>query len=149
MLEEVLVVAVREVVRPRVGASALRARDARGEHAVGDVEQVAELDRLGEVVVEDVALVVDDDAGLVALAQRGDDLDLPLHLLGPAEDAEVLEHRRAELVADRPRPLALRVREQRLHPRLGVGAGGLAAAVHGPARRARTPRPRGRSGGRR
>src|SRR4051812_2164752 len=46
VLHEVLVVADREVVRPRVRAAALLARDARLEHAAGEVDHVPELDRL-------------------------------------------------------------------------------------------------------
>ncbi len=119
--QEVLVVAVGEVVGPRVRAAALLAREPGDDHAVGELEQEAELERLGEVVVEHLALVVDDDA-LVALAQAGDDLPLLLHLLLAAEDAEVLVHRRGELVADRPRALALVPVEQRLELGLGVAA---------------------------
>ena len=72
-------------------------------HARGEVEHVAELDRLRQVAVEDLALVLDHDAALVALAQLVEDLDLLRHLLLAAEDAEVLEHRGAEVVADLPR----------------------------------------------
>ena len=119
MLEEVLVVARRVVVRARVRAAALLARDPGLEHAGRDVEQVAELDRLRQVGVEDVALVLDDD-GRVALAQPVDDLDLLGHLVLAPEDAEVLQHRLAELVADLPGPLALLAAEQRLQLALGV-----------------------------
>src|SRR4051794_23781165 len=59
--------------------------------------------RLRQVVVEDLALVVDDDA-LVALAQVADDPLLLLHLVLAAEDAEVLVHRLGELVAHLPGP---------------------------------------------
>src|SRR5215211_7443463 len=52
MPQVVLVVAVRVVVRPRVRAAALLARQARDDHAVRQLEQEAELERLGEVVVE-------------------------------------------------------------------------------------------------
>ena len=49
--------------------------------------------------------------------------DLLLHLALAAEDAEVLEHRRAELLADLPRPLAaaVRAREQRVELGSRVG----------------------------
>src|SRR2546421_549307 len=71
--EEVLVVPVGIVVGPRVRAAALAAGQACDDHALGEVEQETELERLRQVAVEDVALVVDDDA-LVALLQRGHDL---------------------------------------------------------------------------
>ena len=124
VLDEVLVVSVGIVVRARVGAAALLAGDSGLEHACGDVEQVAELDRLRQVAVEDLALVLDDDLR-VALAQALDDPDLLLHLILAAEDAEVLEHRLAELVADLPRALPLRPAEQLLQLALGVARRGL------------------------
>src|SRR5207248_5599601 len=104
--EEVLVVALGEVARARVGAAALLASDPADDHALGQLEQEAELERLREVVVEDLALVLDDDV-LEALAQSGDDLALLLHLLLAPEDAEVLVHRFGQLVTDRPGALAL------------------------------------------
>ena len=52
VLEEVLVVTGRVVVRPGVRAAALLPRDAAFEHAGGHVEHEAELDRLRQVVVE-------------------------------------------------------------------------------------------------
>src|SRR5437868_2988717 len=79
VLEVVLVVAHRIVVGPRVGAAALLALDARDDHALGEVEEEAELDRLREVAVEDLALVLDQHV-LVALAETGHDLALLLHL---------------------------------------------------------------------
>ena len=60
----------------------------------------------------------------IALAQAVDDLDLLRHLLLAPEDAEVLEHRLAELVSDLPGPLALRAREQPLQLALGVARRG-------------------------
>src|SRR5205814_5264564 len=66
------------------------------------------------------ALVVDDDA-LEALTKAGDYLALLPHLVFPAEDAEVLVHRLGELVADRPRALALGSVEQAAEVALGVG----------------------------
>src|SRR2546423_662477 len=101
MVEEIVVVTRRVVVRTGVGAAALLAREAGGDHAERGVEHVPELDRLREVAVEDVALVFDHDA-LVALAEVFDDLDLLRHLLLAAEDGEVLEHRVAKLLADLP-----------------------------------------------
>src|SRR6266566_7361650 len=103
VLQIPLVVAVGIVVRPRVRAPALLALDAARNHARGEVEQEAELERLREVVVEDVALVLDDDA-LVAFPEPFDDLPLLSHLLLAAEDTEVLVHRSGQLVADRPGP---------------------------------------------
>src|SRR6266511_783221 len=91
----VLVVAVWIVVRTRVGAAAFLARQPRDDHAVGELEQEPELKSLRQVVVEDLALVLDDDV-LVPLAQRGHDLALLLHLVLAAEDAEVLVHRLRE-----------------------------------------------------
>src|SRR5512132_4277135 len=105
VLEEASVVAVRIVVRPRVRTATLLARDARDDHAVGEVEQELELERLRQIVVEDLTLVVDNDA-LVALAQAGDDLTLSQHLILAPENAEVLMHRLRQLVADFPRTLA-------------------------------------------
>src|SRR6478736_2677838 len=99
----VLVVAAREVVGACVGAAALLARYPGLDHAVGELEQEPELERLGEVTVEDVPLVFDDDV-LEALAEAGDDLLLAKHLVLAPEDAEVLVHRLAELVADPPGP---------------------------------------------
>src|SRR3990172_2167283 len=116
---EVLVVAARVVIRARVGAAALLAGDPALEHAGRDVEQVAELERLREVGVEDRTLVLDDDAP-VPLPQPGDDLLLAQHLLLAPEDAEVLEHRGAELVADLVGALALAAVEQLLQLALGV-----------------------------
>ena len=72
MLHVVRVVAVGEVVRPRVGAAALLSGQARDDHAVGELEQEAEFERLRQVGVEDVALVVDGHP-LVALAETLDD----------------------------------------------------------------------------
>ena len=69
VLHEVLVVSVGEVGRARVGAARLLAGEPRLEHARGEVEQIAELDRLGQVAVEDGALVLDDDAAVVAPAE--------------------------------------------------------------------------------
>ena len=103
--EVVLVVTLGIVVRPRVRAAALLPREAGDDHAVRKLEQEPELERLGQVVIEHVALVFDDYV-LVALPEAGDDLRLLLHLLLAAEDAEVLVHRLGELVADPPRPLA-------------------------------------------
>src|SRR4051794_26412145 len=103
---EVLVVARRMVVRAGVGASAFLAPDAALDHAERRVEHVAELDRLRQVAVEDVALVFDVDV-LVPLAQLEEDLALPHHLRLLAEDREVVEHRRPELVANLPRALAV------------------------------------------
>src|SRR5581483_7246491 len=68
VVHEILVVARREVVRARMGAAALLARETCGDHAERGVEHVPELDRLCEVAVEDVALVLDDDV-LVPLAE--------------------------------------------------------------------------------
>src|SRR4051794_6578642 len=62
VLQEVHVVAVGIVVRPRMRAAALLAREAGHDHAVGELEQEAELERLREVAVEDLALVLDVDA---------------------------------------------------------------------------------------
>src|SRR6476619_6290197 len=123
----VLIVAAGEIVRARVGAAALLPREPGLDHAVRELQQEAELERLGQIAVEDVALVLDDDA-LEAVAQAGDDFLLLEHLLLAAEDAEVLVHRLAELVADLPRPLALlapqKVPELRLCVRdLAVGNG--------------------------
>ena len=129
VLHEVLVVALGEVGRARVGAARLLARDPGLEHAGAEVEQVAELDRLGQVAVEDGALVLDHDAAVVPPPELVDDPDLLLHLVRVAEDAEVLEHRLAELVADLPRPLAVLDGEEAVHPGLGVGARSLGVPV--------------------
>src|SRR5205807_9135767 len=88
VLQVLLVVAVREVVWTGMGAAALLAREARDDHAVRQLEEEAELERLREVVVEDLALVVDDHAR-VALPQVADDPLLLLHLVLAPEDAEV------------------------------------------------------------
>src|SRR5207237_5835474 len=61
VLEEVLVVAIREVVRPGMRAAALLPPEPGNDHAVGELEQEPELERLREVAVEDLTLVVDDD----------------------------------------------------------------------------------------
>src|SRR5215211_1868304 len=119
VLHVVLVVALRVVVGTRVGAAALLAGEAGDDHAAREVEQEAELERLRQVAVEQVALVVQDDA-LVALTQLLDELALPDHLLLAPEHAEVLVHRLRQLVADRPRPLALVAVEQRLQLALGI-----------------------------
>src|SRR6266545_5910391 len=102
----VVIVAVRVVVRPRVGTAALLAGEPGDDHAVGELEQEAELERLRQVAVEHVALVLDDDT-LEAIAKARDDLLLAEHLLLAPEDPEVLVHRLAELVADLPGPLAV------------------------------------------
>src|SRR5215212_5134878 len=102
-----------------MGAPALLARDPGLEHARGDVEEIAELDRLREIGVEDVALVLDDNVR-VPLAEALDDSDLLQHLILPAEDAEVLQHRLPQLVADLPRALAARAAEQLLQLALGI-----------------------------
>ena len=60
MLHPVGVVAQRVVVAA-VGAPALGAGLGADHQTLGQVEEVAELERLGEVVVEDLALVVDGD----------------------------------------------------------------------------------------
>src|SRR5262249_17364130 len=104
--EEVLVVTVGVIVRSSVGAAALLPCEAGDDHARGELEQVVELECLREIGVEHVALVLDDDA-LVPLPELVDDRTLLEHLLLAAEDAEVLVHRRRELVADLPRALAL------------------------------------------
>ena len=75
--------------------------------------------RLREIAVEDVPFVLDGHA-LVALPQALDDLPLLAHLLLAAEDAEVLVHRRGELVPDRPWPFSLAAVEQLLQLTLGV-----------------------------
>src|SRR4029078_10403764 len=113
---EVLVVALGKVRRPRGSTARLLARDTCLKHARTEVEEIAELDRLGEVAVEDGALVLDHHAPVVPPAELVDDPDLRLHLVRVAEDAEVLEHRLAELVADLPRPLAVRDAEKAVHP---------------------------------
>jgi hypothetical protein len=115
----VLVVAVREVVRARVCPTALLPREPGDDHAVGELEQEAELQRLRQVVVEERSLVVDDHA-LVALAHACDELALLLHLRLAPEDAEVLVHRLRQLVSDRPRTLAVGAVEQRLQLALCV-----------------------------
>ena len=51
---------------------------------------------------------------LVPLPQALDDLGLLSHLVVEPKHAEVLVHRRGELVADRPRPLPFRAIEQLL-----------------------------------
>src|SRR5581483_232833 len=102
---ELLVVALRIVVRARVRAARLLAPDPRLDHAERRVEHVSELDRLRQVAVEDLPLVFDVDV-LVALAQLEQDRALAQHLVLAAEDGEVLEHRAAELLADLPRPFA-------------------------------------------
>src|SRR4029078_2071427 len=122
MSEEVLVVAVREVVRPGVGAAALLPGEPGLDHAGRELQEEAELERLREIVVENIALVVDDDA-LVAVAEAGDDRPLALHLLLAAEDAEVFVHRRRHLVAYRMRPLALGSVEELVDLPLRVGLG--------------------------
>ena len=106
-----------------VSAAALLALDSADDHAGSEIEQEAELERLREVVVEHLPLVLDDDA-LVALAERLDELALAAHLVLSAEDAEVLVHRRRELVADRPRPLATVAVEERAQLPLGVDLDG-------------------------
>src|SRR5438128_9272295 len=103
-----------------MGAAALLALDSTDHHAGPEVEQEAELERLREVVVEHLALVLDDDP-LVALAQPFDDLTLLAHLVLATEDAEVLVHGRGQLVPDRPGPLAVPAVEQLLELALGVG----------------------------
>ena len=85
----------------------------------GELEQEAELERLRQVAVEDVALVLDDDA-LVALAEPVDDLALLLHLVLAAEDAEVLVHRLASSSRIRQGRSPSRAVEQRLQLALGV-----------------------------
>src|SRR5262249_20087344 len=107
VLHVVLIIAIGVVVRSRMRPAALPARKPGHDHALGELEQEAELERLRQVAVEDVPLVLDDDA-LVALAQPGDQLALLLHLVLAPEDAEVLVHRLRKLVADLPRTLALR-----------------------------------------
>src|SRR5437660_557951 len=107
-----------------MGAPALLAGKSAHDHALGELEQEAELERLRQIIVEDIALVVDNDA-LVALAQAGDDLALLAHLILLAEDPEVLVHRLGELVADRPRTLAVAAVEQNLEVALGIGFDGL------------------------
>src|SRR5438128_1936353 len=124
VLEEVLVVTAGVVVRARVRAPAFFARNPRLDHARGEIEQVAELERLRQVAVENLSLVLDDYAR-VALTQRVHDLPLLLHLLFAAEDAEVPVHRLGELVADRPRPLSLRAVEQAPQLDIGVANRGL------------------------
>src|SRR5436189_5079318 len=89
VLQIMLVVAVGIVVRSRVRAPALLALDAARNHAGGEVEQEPELERLREIVVEDVALVLD-DYPLVAFPESLDDLPLLSPLLLAAEDAKVL-----------------------------------------------------------
>src|SRR5262245_53455480 len=116
--EEVLVVAVGVVVGARVGAAALLPLDPAEQHARGELEAAFELERLGQLAVEDVALVLDDDA-LVALEEPVDDRDLLLHLLLATEDAEVLEHRRAQVLADLPGPLAVAPLEECRELRVG------------------------------
>src|SRR5438445_591084 len=115
----VLVVAVRIVVRACMCAAALLPCEAADDHALRELEQEAELQRLREVVVEERALVLDDDA-LVPVAQALDDLALPQHLILAPEDPEVLVHRQGELVADAPRALAVAAVEQRPQVAFGV-----------------------------
>src|SRR5581483_4530788 len=112
VLEELLVVPFRIVVRARVRTTALLPFDAGDDHGLGEVEQKAELDRLRQIAVEHLALVVDHHAP-VAVAKPGHDLPLLLHLTLPTEDAEVLVHRAGELVANAPRPLTVVALEQR------------------------------------
>src|SRR6185295_19558661 len=69
----VLVVTVGIVVRACVSSTALLARETRDHHGRGQLEQEAELERLREVAVEDVALVLDEDP-VIALAKPPDDL---------------------------------------------------------------------------
>jgi hypothetical protein len=119
VLQVILVVPVGVVVRPGVRASALFARQAGDDHAFGQLEQEAELERLRQVGVEDLTLVVDDDA-LVALAELPHDVALGKHQLLAPEDAEVLVHRLGELVADLPWALAVAAVEQLLELALCV-----------------------------
>ena len=106
-------------------AAALLPREPGLDHARRELEEEAELQGLGEIVVEDVALVVHDDP-LVALGEGGDDLALALHLRLAAEDAEVLVHRRRHLVPDRVGALAVGAVEelvelaQTMHENFGV-----------------------------
>ena len=103
-----------------MSAAALLARESGLHHDPRKVEHRAELERLREIRVEDVALVLDDDV-LVALAEPLDDVELALHALRIAKDPEVLEHRGAELVADLPRPLSVLAIEERPEIALGIG----------------------------
>src|SRR5206468_11615620 len=89
------------------------------DHAQRRVEHVAELDRLREVAVEDVALVLDVDV-VVPLSQLEQDLALAHHLVLLAEDGEVVEHGRSELLPNLPRTLAGRPVEQRAQLPLGI-----------------------------
>src|SRR5439155_12468814 len=77
VLEEIDVVSLRTVVRPGVCTATFLARETRDHHAIGQLEQEAELERLREVAVEDLPLVLDVNIA-VPLAQAGDDLTLPL-----------------------------------------------------------------------
>src|SRR6266404_6322427 len=52
VLEKVVVVAFGVVMRPRVGAATLLARESRDDHALGKLEQEAELERLRQIAVE-------------------------------------------------------------------------------------------------
>src|SRR5580765_6989452 len=107
-----------------MSAATLLPRESGDDHALRELEEVAELESLRQVAVEDLALVLDVDA-CVTLAQAGDDLALPLHLFLAPEDAEVLVHRRRELVADLPRALARLALEQGVELSLGVALDGL------------------------
>src|SRR4029079_8330378 len=113
----------------RVRAARLLPREPRLQHARGQVEHVAELDRLCEVVVEDRALVLDDHAPCIAAPEVIDDPDLRLHTIGITEDTEVLEHRLTELVADLPRTLPGIDVEDLLDPRLCTAPCPLPVAV--------------------
>src|SRR5690348_9966868 len=70
VLHEVLVVAHGVIVGARMRAAALLALDAGDDHALGEVEKEAELDRLRQVAVEDLALVLDERTP-IAIAQPG------------------------------------------------------------------------------
>src|SRR5581483_7525143 len=70
------------------------------------------------------ALVLDHDVA-IALAEALDDLDLVRHLLLTAEDGEVLEHRRPELLPELPGTLAVLALEELLELRLDVPLGRL------------------------
>ena len=92
-------------------AAALLPREAGLDHARGELEEEAELERLRHVVVEERPLVVDDHV-LVPLEQTRDERPLPPHLVFSPEDAEVLVHRPCHLVTDRMRAFAFGTPEE-------------------------------------
>src|SRR5262245_59695511 len=131
VLEVVLVIALLELVEPRVRAARFLALQRAVRDSLGDLEREAELDRAQPFGVEGAVAVVELEAARIALAQRGELAAGRLHALRIAVNADAGLHDLVHLVADRRDTISALASDEAEEPRfdrLRLPARGIALA---------------------